>query len=200
MSKITIEKVKEFVADWIDEKILESGLHSVGQLSFQYTPDTLHMGRGTYPLAYKNRVANFMVVPDLSAVKFYSHFEPAHAALSQCWKPRQAVRQLDVEPGGWEWYDIPGLVWPLAPVDVLCPTLQHCDLATLQHRSLPVLTRWCNALLRRYVRAKDAQDLRWLGNEWDKLTRHFEDLSMTVPLTAVQKRMVLIAKTRLTQN
>ena len=205
MSTLSLKQLEPFAVKWTDDQIHESGIHMVGRLSLQYTPDTLHLGRGTHPIAYKNRTVNAMVVPDLEAVKFPDNFEALFERLRRCWAPRrELLRTSKPTPenpgGGWGWNDLPGLVWPLAPVDVLCPSLQHCDLATLQHRSLPVLTRWCDRLLRRYARAENSQSLDSITRDWDELVQHFDSLRLTVPLTSIQKRTMSIAKVRLTQN
>jgi hypothetical protein len=203
MATLTLEKLGPFTADWIDDKIQDSGTHMVGRLSLQYTPDTLHLGRGTHPVAYKNRVVSAMVLPDLESVKFPSNFETMHDRLFRCWTPRRELRRLGNKPDGtadYGWYDLPGLVWPLAPVDVLDPSLQSCDLATLQHRSLPVLLRWSDRLLRRYARAKNSQDLDSITRDWDEVEQHYESLKLSILGNALQKRTVLMAKVRLTQN
>lgn len=203
MATLTLEKVGPFAVDWIDDKIHDSGTHMVGRLSLQYTPDTLHLGRGTHPIAYKNRAVPAMVLPDMESVRFHGNFETLHDRLFRCWTPRRELRRLGDKPDGtadYGWYDLPGLVWPLAPVDQLCPSLQHCDLATLQHRSLVVLTRWSERLMRRYARAKNSQDLDSITRDWDEVVQHFASLGLTIPETTLRKRTMLLAKVRLTQN
>jgi len=204
MATLTLEKLGPFTVDWIDDKIHDSGTHMVGRLSLQYTPDTLHLGRGTHPVAYKNRTVSAMVLPDMESVKFPGNFETMHNRLYRCWTPRRELRRLgnpgSTDSSDYGWYDLPGLVWPLAPVDILDPSLQSCDLATLQHRSLPVLLRWSDRLLRRYARAKNSQDLDSITRDWDELVEHFGSLRLTIPLTSIQKRTMSMAKVRLTQN
>lgn len=203
MATLTQEKLGPFTVDWIDDKIQDSGTHMVGRLTLQYTPDTLHLGRGTHPIAYKNRVVSAMVLPDMESVKFPNSFETMHDRLSRCWTPRRELRRLGTKLDGsadYGWYSLPGLVWPLAPVDILDPSLQFCDLATLQHRSLPVLLRWCDRLLRRYARAEDSQGLDSITRDWVELVQHFDSLHLTIPLTSIQKRTMSMAKVRLTQN
>ncbi|NDE17052.1 hypothetical protein EBZ80_19200 [bacterium] len=199
MATLTQEKLGPFAVDWIDDKVHESGTHMVGRLSLQYTPDTLHLGRGTHAIAYKNRAVNAMVMPDMESVRFHSNFEILHERIFRCWTPRKELRRLGNTPSGtadYGWYDLPGLVWPLAPVDVMDPSLQHCDLATLQHRSLPVLLRWAERLTRCYVRA-DSQRLKGLDVEWSEVVSHFESLALTIPETLQNKRRISVAKARL---
>lgn len=203
MATINLKDIGPFALKWIDDKIQDSGTHMVGRLSLQYTPDTLHLGRGTHAIAYKNRVVGAMVLPDMESVRFHNNFETLHDRLFRCWTPRKELRRLGDKPDGtadYGWYDLPGLVWPLAPVDVLGPSLQHCDLATLQHRCLPVLQRWSDRLLRRYARAKNSQDLDSITRDWDEVEQHYASLGLTLAQTALQKRSVVMAKIRLTQN
>lgn len=203
MATLTLEKLGPFAVDWVDDKIHDSGTHMVGRLSLQYTPDTLHLGRGTHPIAYKNRAVPAMVLPDMESVKYHGNFETLHDRLYRCWTPRRILERLGNKPDGtadYGWIDLPGLVWPLAPVDVLCPSLQHCDLATLQRRSLPVLQRWSDRLLRRYARAKNSQDLDAITRDWDEVVQHYESLKLSILGNVLQKRTVLMAKIRLTQN
>jgi hypothetical protein len=204
MATLTLKQLDPFMVRWIDDEIQDTGMHMVGRLTLQYTPDTLHFGRGTHAIAYKNRKVKAMVVPDLEVVKFHSNFEAAYNRLSNCWTPRRELRPVPPTPehpsGEWEWHELPGLVWSLAPVDVLCPSLQHCDLATLQHRSLPVLLRWSDRLLRRYARAKNSRDLDLLTRDWDDVVEHFSSLQLTIPATSLHKRLQMLAKVRLTQN
>jgi hypothetical protein len=199
MATLTLEKLGPFTADWIDDKIQDSGTHMVGRLSLQYTPDTLHLGRGTHPVAYKNRTVSAMVLPDLESVKFPSNFETMHDRLFRCWTPRRELRRLGNKPDGtadYGWYDLPGLVWPLAPVDILDSSLQSCDLATLQNRSVTVLQRWADKLMRRYARAKSC-DLKGLDMEWSAIESHYTSLDMTIPANLQDKRRVSTAKARL---
>lgn len=203
MATLTLEKVGPFAVDWIDDKIHDSGTYMVGRLALQYTPDTLHLGRGTYPIAYKNRAVGAMILPDMEAVKFHNNFETLHDRIFRCWTPRRELRRVGItpdNPSGYGWYELPGLVWPLAPVDVLCPSLQHCDLATLQHRCLPVLQRWSERLMRRYARAKDSRDLDSITRDWEEVVQHYTSLGLTVPETVLRKRSLVMAKVRLTQN
>lgn len=205
MPTLSLKQLEPFAVKWTDDQIHDSGIHMVGRLSLQYTPDTLHLGRGTHPIAYKNRTFGAMVVPDLEAVKFPDNFEALFERLWRCWTPRRELLRTSEptteNPGGdWDWHDLPGLIWPLAPVDVLCPSLQHCDLATLQHRCLPVLQRWSDRLLRQYSRAKNSQNLDLITRDWDDVIQHFVSLGLTMPATSLQKRVQLIAKVRLTQN
>jgi len=203
MATINLKDVGPFALKWIDDKIHDSGTHMVGRLSLQYTPDTLHLGRGTHAIAYKNRVVGAMVLPDMESVRFHGNFETLHDRLFRCWTPRKELRRLGNKSDGsaeYGWYDLPGLVWPLAPVDQLCPSLQHCDLATLQHRSFPVLQRWAERLVRRYARAKNSQDLDSITREWIEVVQHFGALQLTIPETLLHKRTVVLAKVRLTQN
>jgi hypothetical protein len=204
MSTLTQKQVEPFMIRWTSDEITDSGVHKIGRYRLQYTPDTLHLGNGTHPVAIKNREANFMVIPDFQSLKLGVPYNDVESRLTYCWTPRKEL--VRVEPtadnpdGDYVWQDLPGKVWPIAPVDVLCPTLQSCDLAILQHRSRTVLERWTDTMLRRYAGANNTQGgADGLAREWEELVGHFTSLGMTMSEAKRNKRSVTIAKLRLTR-
>jgi hypothetical protein len=98
----------------------------------------------------------------------------------------------------WDWVDVPCKIWKVAPVDEFLPQLSTCDLATLSSYSRPVLDRYVEHLLRRYRMVKGPKQVEDVDTDWNLLNLKYSNLNLVISEHHVTKRMVNIAKARLT--
>ena len=187
---------KVFTYNWVDDLILDSGFVKPGSdLVVAYTPDTLHLGYETYPLAIKNRRTGFMVVPDARSTRPCSSIAEMSVILNQCDLPRKVVA-LDAN-GEYDWVEVENKIWMLAPVDVFTPQLATCDLATLSPCCLAPLDRLADHLIRRYLRTVKESDVKQLDRYWETLDRRYRNLGLGLSEDQLERRQVAIVRARL---
>lgn len=147
-----------------------------GEGILSYSRDTLYMGYGTYPIAWRNRSARAIIVPDcyLSV-----SLGPITANVD-----RILLRQTSDK------------VWPVVPVDSFTPELLDCDRPTLLPYAQPVFERWAKHLLRRYALAYPS-DIRKIDNEWEWFIEIHTRLAIRFPDKWVAERAKRIAAKRL---
>ena len=202
-------KDRTFILDWLNNKVTKSGTLNIDGRILQYSPESLYLGYGTYLFAIKNRHLNFLVIPDFQVIKSPPTFEELSLNLNGAWKTR-TTQTYSRSPSGEllsEHLKVPDSVaWPIAPVDILAPSLQSCDLATLQKASGPVLKRWVDALLRQYSRMgqyhRDGHAtelyLKGMDLKWETVKKHLVSLGLKIDPSKETKRKVSIAKAQLT--
>lgn len=193
----------QLAQDWIDDKPV-TGVHKLGQYVYlSCNPDTLHLGHHTHVWAIKNRNVNALIIPDRRTVTPASCMMEIVEQLNRADQQRQELRKVS---DAYDWYDVPCKIWKVAPVDQLLPELQHCDLATLAQHSLPVLDRYAEHLIRRYVRIKSDKDVAEVDRDWIRLVCRYSNLGLSsdpdrqiANQKLEDKRLITIAKNRLRQ-
>lgn len=187
--------VDRWISDTIDKP---TKLVVNSSLLLSLTPDSIHLGYDTFPLAVKNRLVGAVVHPDYSVIPVVSTLGYLVKRVSNC---HVARTDLEEQPDGeWKELTLPDRLWGVAPVDKLPPELASCDLATLLPYTLPVLFRECQRMVRRYQLCKSLQQLDVLDSDWASLLTKYTMLGATVPDSILTKRATAIAKARLTAN
>lgn len=200
MPKITVKGLPKFVEDWVNDKVQTIETITVGSHLLSHTRDGLWLGRYTYPLAWKNRVAPALVLPDYEgSVIVPSAFEQIGYDLTRCFRKR-LDKSFDKNPatGKFEWSSTERdcLAWPVAPVDKFVHEFIDCDLATLLPHTLPVLERWLKSMLRKYATIEHENHLRNYDQQWDEIVGIYVALGQPFPDAYTSKRLTAIAKRR----